>query len=252
MVALRRVRPASWWFDGLLLVGFAAVTLGVADRALIGTDVWLRDWCDHHRPGILYWPAWVGNHLGQGGWLTGICLALALWLGWRRRSVRPVLPVVAGFALTFCTITPLKLITDRPAPRANLEHVGRVWDRGYFGVGGESYPSGHLMNSIVWYGILALLLSAWLPAAWRRAVRVAPPAILCVTTVYLSFHWLTDTVAGVLLGLVLDRIMHRIPWDELPLGRRLRAAGWDTPALEVGRPADSGGDRRRELAGRRG
>ncbi|HEY2672740.1 MAG TPA: phosphatase PAP2 family protein [Rugosimonospora sp.] len=256
MVALKRVRPAGWWFDGLLLAAFVAITVGVADRALIGMDVWLRDWCDAHRPGVLYWPAWVGNHLGQGGWLTSICGILALLLAWRRHSVRPVLVVIVAFALTFCTLTPMKDITNRPAADANVEHAGRAWARGYFGVGGASYPSGHLVNSIVWYGVLALLLSAWLPVVWRRVIRVVPPAVLGVTTVYLSFHWLTDTVAGLLFGLFLDRIMRRIPWDELPLGRWLASSGWDAPGLGVG-PAQPRGDRSREPAaaadsGRRG
>ncbi|GAA5197960.1 phosphatase PAP2 family protein [Rugosimonospora acidiphila] len=251
MAAIKRVRPASWWFDGLLLAAFVAITIGVANHALIGIDVALRDWFDHHRPGVLYWPAWVGNHLGQGGWLTSICGILALLLAWRRRSVRPVLPVIVAFALTFGVLTPLKDLTDRPAADANVVHAGRAWARGYFGVGGVSYPSGHLVNSIVWYGLLALLLTAWVPVGWRRVIRVVPPSVLAVTTVYLSFHWLTDTVAGLLLGLVLDRIMHRIPWDDLPLGRRLAAAGWAGPGLGTGRPADPRGGRSPELAGRR-
>src|SRR5215469_15820110 len=100
-VVLRRVTPASWWWDLLLGLGFIAITLGVSSRALIGIDVGLRDWCDSHRPDAAYWAARLLNLLGQGGWLTGICLVLALFLVWRRRSVRPVLPVVTAFVLTF-------------------------------------------------------------------------------------------------------------------------------------------------------
>jgi hypothetical protein len=44
----------------------------------------------------------------------------------------------------------------------------------------------------------------------------------------------TDTVAGVLLGIFLDRLLRRVPWDDLPLGRRLQATGWDRPALNSG------------------
>jgi membrane-associated phospholipid phosphatase len=230
VIALRRVRPDGWWWDLLLALGFVAVTLGVSSRALIGADVWLRDWCDSHRPSVAYWAARALNLLGQGSWLTAICLLLAAFLVWRRHSIRPVLPVVTAFVLTFVSATVVKGLADRPAPHAPS---GAGYTRGYFGDGGVSYPSGHLVNAIVWYGVLALLLTAWLPDRWRRLLRIAPPVILCISTVYLGYHWLTDTAAGVLLGLLLDRIVYRIPWDGLPLGRRLATRGWAGPAVEV-------------------
>jgi membrane-associated phospholipid phosphatase len=59
---------------------------------------------------------------------------------------------------------------------------------------------------------------------------VVPPVVLCFSTVYLGYHWLSDTVAGVLFGLLLDRLLWRTPWDELPLGRRLTATRWAGPA----------------------
>jgi membrane-associated phospholipid phosphatase len=226
---LRPIRPAGWWPDALLAAAFVAVTLAVAAGAFLGWDLALRNWSDTHRPGTPYWLARAGNLLGQGGYLAELVLVLAVVLAWRRHSVRPVLPVAVAFALTFGILTPLKAWTDRAAPHAFvLPHPERL------GSGGVSYPSGHLVNAIVWYGLLALLLGPWLPVVWRRAVRVAPPVLLCLTTVYLGFHWLTDTVAGLLLGLLLDRVMRRVPWDDVPLGRRLHKAGWDRPAAESG------------------
>jgi membrane-associated phospholipid phosphatase len=232
VIALRRVRPDGWSWDLLFVLGFAVVTLGLATHALTGIDVSVRDWCDGHRPSVAYWTARALNLLGQGSWLAGICLVLACLLAWRRHSVRPVLPVVLAFVLTFVSVTILKHLTDRPAPHAQSGHT-----RGYFGDGGVSYPSGHLVNAIVWYGVLALLLTAWLTERWRRVLRVVPPAALCLSTVYLGYHWLFDTVAGVLLGLLLDRIIYRTPWDDLPLGRRLSASGWAAPAVESPAPA---------------
>jgi membrane-associated phospholipid phosphatase len=226
----RRVRPAGWWFDGLLVAGFVAITLALADGALLGLDLSVRDWCDRHQPAPLHSLASVGNRLGQGTPLTALCLLLALFLVWRRHSVRPVFPPVLAFILTFGTLTPLKDITDRAAPHAwSLAHPER------FGSGGAEYPSGHLTNAIVWYGVLALLLAQWVTGVWRRLLRIAPPVILCCTTIYLGYHWLTDTVAGVLLGLFLDRLMSRIRWDDLPLGRRLNSTGWTAPGLDQAR-----------------
>lgn len=228
-----RSRWAGIWIDLALLVGFAAVTLAVANGWLLGWDLAIRDWSDGHRPTFALRLAQAGNLLGQGGPLTLICLLLALALVLRRHSVRPLLPVAAAFALTFASISLLKAAADRAAPRAyEMAHPER------FGSGGVSYPSGHLANAVVWYAVLALLLTAWWGTGWftstrRRVVRVVPPIVLVVTTVYLSYHWLTDTVAGLLLGLLLGRWMTRVNWDRVPLGRWLSATGWAAPALVV-------------------
>jgi membrane-associated phospholipid phosphatase len=94
-----------------------------------------------------------------------------------------------------------------------------------------SYPSGHMGNSLVWYGVIALLTAALIkrPLTAREAflIRFLPVMILFCTTVYTGFHWLTDSIAGVLLGLFLTRLMARIPWEALPLPS-LR--GWNRPA----------------------
>jgi membrane-associated phospholipid phosphatase len=218
-----------WWPEVLLAAGFAVLTwaLMVGAGPLLDLDVAVRGWVDSHRPHAAGLVALTGNYLGQGGVLAMLCGGLALVLVWRRHTVRPLLPVATAFLLTVATLQPLKSLTARPAPHALRHHAERL------GTGGQSYPSGHLVNALVWYGVLALLLAPWLTPAVRRLVRLVPPAVLTVTTVYLGFHWVTDTAAGLMLGFLLDRLLHRVPWDSVPLGRRLH--GWDGPGLP-GRP----------------
>ena len=78
---------------------------------------------------------------------------------------------------------------------------------------------------------MALLIAALLRRPLRArevfAIRVVPVAIVFCTTVYLGFHWVTDSVAGLLLGVVLARLIERIPWDRVPLPR---LGGWERPA----------------------
>jgi membrane-associated phospholipid phosphatase len=72
-----------------------------------------------------------------------------------------------------------------------------------------SYPSGHVVNAIVWWGVIV-----WLALKVARVpvklMRLAPPIIVFCTTIYLGFHWLTDNVAAVFLGLFLTRIIDRV------------------------------------------
>ncbi len=211
----RPVRPAGWWFDLLLLAGFALLTVLLANGLLLGVDQTISDWCFAHRPDAGYWAARAFNYLGNGGPLTLICLAIALLLGLRGRSIRPVLPVVAAFVLTGVAIEPIKLWTHRAAPTSRLPDAVDLFNSLPPGVSSVSYPSGHMVNTVVWYGILALLLTPWLTPALSRWLRFAPPAVVLVTTIYLNFHWATDSVAGLLLGVFLDRLLTRAPWGDL-------------------------------------
>ncbi|MGW4501377.1 phosphatase PAP2 family protein [Micromonospora sp. NPDC004336] len=240
---LRPVRPAGWWFDALLLAGFAALTLALARGRLHDLDLAVSDWAYAHDPAPLYWTARVFNLLGQGGWLLmPVSGALALAVGWRRHSVRPLLLVAGAFVLTYLTIGPLKLWTDRAAPSATVKEpflppgeAVEIFNRLPAGAYSMSYPSGHVANAIVWYGVIAVLLTALtagrLPPVAYRLVRFAPPAILLVTTTYLNFHWLTDGLAALLLGVVLDRVLHRVPWDDLPLPGVPR--DWNRPFISA-------------------
>jgi membrane-associated phospholipid phosphatase len=227
-VAVVRISRRSWWTEGLLSAGFVALTVALANGLFLGLDVDVDHWARTHRPPVLYWLARGGNYLGQGTWLAVIALGIAVYLGWRRHTVRLVLPVLAAELLSGVTVLAFKSTLHR-APPNNQNHVAHP-ERLFSDPLSFSYPSGHLVVAIVWYGIIALLLTGVLPAGWLRAIRAVPPVTLFITTVYLSFHWLSDTVAGVLLGLLLYRLLLRVPWHSMPLGRRLTAAGWARPA----------------------
>ncbi|NJP31559.1 phosphatase PAP2 family protein [Micromonospora thermarum] len=228
---LRPVRPAGWWFDVVLLAGLVALTAALAAGHLFGLDRAVDDWSDAHRPAVAYWVARILNYLGQGTPLTLIAAGLGALLAVRLRSVRPLLPPVAGFAATYLTIGPLKVWTARPAPSASRQEPFLPPERTLplfqddlplrFA---QSYPSGHVANAIVWYAVIALLLAPLLRTYGRAAptrlvtvVRIVPPLVVLCTTTYLGWHWLTDSVAGLLLGLLLDRLLHRVPWDDVPL-----------------------------------
>jgi membrane-associated phospholipid phosphatase len=221
----------GWLPDAVLVLALAALTGAVAAGIFHGLDLATRDWVDSHRPTPAYVIARALNYLGQGTPLAILAMGLAVLLAWRVHSVRPVLPVLAAYVLLVFAVGPMKVLTDRAAPH-KPEGVANRED---FLSGGMSYPSGHTANTVVWYGVLVLLLTALAPAAMRPAARLAvrlgPPVVVAVVTTYLGFHWLTDTVAGLIAGVVLDRLLRRVDWDAVPLhripgSRRLAERGW--------------------------
>lgn len=223
--------------DALLAALFAAVFAGItaalaAGGLLIDLDLAVRAWAEAHRPGPAEAVGRVLNRLGQGGPLLGICVVLSLWLGllrWKRaagwwRSLQPPLYVVAAAVLVVPTVLAVKAVTERGAPSSPLppEQTVRLMGPLPPGAYDAGYPGGHAVNTIVWYGVLLLLATALLHAYGRAgpppwlylSIRIAVPVVVTAVTVYLSFHWLTDSLAGLALGLAIDRV--------LALLRRLR------------------------------
>ncbi|WP_130509460.1 phosphatase PAP2 family protein [Krasilnikovia cinnamomea] len=226
-VAVRtRARPVTgWWLDAALLAGFVALTFALARGHLLALDEAIADWALAHQPAALYWPARVLNYLGQGGQvLMPVTVLLMVLLIRRTRSVRPVLVFLSAFVLMYLTVGPLKVWLDRAAPKFEGPDRAVLFNPYASGFKALSYPSGHVANALVWYAAIALLAAALLRAYGRElppralvALRLLPPVIVFCTTTYLAFHWITDSVAGLLLGLILVRLMARVPWDRVPL-----------------------------------
>ena len=222
----------GWWFDLVLVAAFAGLTAALIDGHLLTLDQRVADWSLSHQPAPFYWTARVLNYLGQGGQvLMPVGFILTVLLMRRTRSIRAAFPAVAAFLLTALTVGPLKIWADRAAPAFDGPDKAVMFNPFADGAKAMSYPSGHLGNSLAWYAAIALLAAALLGRPLSRweafAVRVLPVVIVFATTVYTGFHWLTDSIAGVLLGLVLARVIERVPWDAIPLPR-LR--GWAGPA----------------------
>lgn len=219
-----RLRVPSWWPEVLYGGGAVAVTLllAVGFDPLLDLDVVLRDWVDAHRPPWFYWTLRGVNYLGQGTPLALLCFGIALVFARRTRSVRPVLPVLVAYPAVYLSIGGLKFTTHRPAP-----HYGGPE---FFADPAQiSYPSGHAVNSIVWYGLLALLLARHLPPVPVRVVRVVVAVGICFATTYLGFHWLTDTMTGLLIGLLINRLLRRVEWETISLPAFL--GGWRRDAV---------------------
>ncbi|WP_213452337.1 phosphatase PAP2 family protein [Rhizomonospora bruguierae] len=209
------MRPRSWWPDAAAAAGFIALTLALIwVPSLLRLDLAVRDWVDSHRPPPVKWLVLGMDILGQGGPIMILTLIVGFVLAWRDRSARPIGPAGLAPILTTASIVPLKMLTQRGSP-----HEGPVTM--FAGSHYTEYPSGHVNNGLVYYGALALLLAPYLSGWAREVLRWAPGVLVAFGTTYIAYHWLTDSIAGYLLGFVMVRLLLRVPWARLPLPRAL-------------------------------
>jgi undecaprenyl-diphosphatase len=153
--------------------------------------------------------SWLGS-----AWVNWpLRAAAAGLLAWRRHWLR-----LSAFALAVLTsevlIGTVKAAVDRPRPPASLIVTS-----------GAAFPSGHAIASAVTAIGLVLAFVDPGPARWRWEVRaVAFATVMALSRVYLRAHWLSDTVAGGLLGAGLA-----LGWPALLVALRRRGQPVEPP-----------------------
>jgi undecaprenyl-diphosphatase len=146
--------------------------------------------------------SWLGSV-----WVNWPLRILAvLLLAWRRHWLR-----LGAFALSVITsealIGTVKAAVDRPRPPGSL-----------IATSAAAFPSGHAVASAVTAVGLVLVLAPPGKARWRWEVyAVVFTSVMALSRVYLRAHWLSDTVAGALLGAGLA-----LGWPALLLALRER------------------------------
>ncbi len=192
--------PPSWgrriW--GLCLAGFLSLTVLVLvdDGAALAWDVAVADRTATVRND-------AATHLAVAlGWL-GLVPAVAVWAGTAavlvdrrcRTPWRCVLRVVAVLCLDVVLVAAVKRLVDRPRPPS---------DGWLVTVSTSSFPSGHATATAAAVAVLVLsVVAARLSRRTRVGTLIAATLIVVAmdwSRVYLGVHYLTDVVAGTLLG----------------------------------------------------
>lgn len=113
------------------------------------------------------------------------------------RQTRAAVLVGAGSLIGYGLMVALKHLVGRQRPPA---------EAGLLDIDTFSMPSGHAMTATIVYGLIAV--AGYHGSSWVRAHRlvllVAPVLAMAIgwSRVYLGVHWMTDVVAGWLLGVV--------------------------------------------------
>lgn len=138
--------------------------------------------------------------------ITGL---LVLFLCWRWRSRTPLVLTVIAVGGSLVMTLAGKTLVGRARP--SLADAIPPFEST------PSFPSGHTLNATVIAGIVCYLMLHWFRTRGMRALWVVLATAYAVTMglsrVYLGHHWLTDVIAGWLLGLawvLVVIILHRL------------------------------------------
>src|SRR5579875_3864097 len=193
-------RSRHTWLCAVLLAGVALVTWDVLSYGPLTR----LDWATHlyvekHVRGAWWWLCYAGSLMGNE-WVLYVPLGLTSLIAaaWHR-SLRP-LAVTAGVCIWLVLFIPLfKIEVSRSWPRSGVDLM--------FYPGGSEFPSGHDVNAIVIWGLFLELLASssrraarWLPVRTRRWLVVVATAAAGLGMVGLDYHWLSDVLAGWMLG----------------------------------------------------
>ncbi|MFT4220479.1 MAG: phosphatase PAP2 family protein [Microbacterium sp.] len=176
------VRPL--WV-GLVLLA-AAVALGVwVHGGPLGIDRATQEFFVSVRGPALESIAFALNWVG-GGWFAVYAVPLlgAALLALRRRFWAAGY-FVAALAVSALFVQIVKHVFGRVRP----DDMIVVSDFG-------SFPSGHTANAAT----MAVVLAVLFPRVWVAVAGAAWMALMAMSRMLLGAHWLTDTVAGALLG----------------------------------------------------
>ncbi|GAA2741098.1 hypothetical protein GCM10009868_05860 [Terrabacter aerolatus] len=126
-----------------------------------------------------------------------LALVAVAVITWRRRRWTPIVLTLIAAAGSLAMTVVGKNVVDRARPPASLAVPPLEVS--------PSFPSGHTLNATVLTTIVVYLVLIESTAAWQRTLAITLGTVFVVTMglsrVFLGHHWLTDVLAGWLIGL---------------------------------------------------
>jgi undecaprenyl-diphosphatase len=180
----------------LSLLLFAWLAEEVLESETLRFDNYVRagvhSWASPGLTRLMQIMSWIGAINFLGGFVV-FCVALLLYLRWRRAALL-VLVAVAG-AIPLDTILKVAFHRARPDP-----FFGTPLPASY------SFPSGHALFSVCVFGVLAAVTTARVRQSWVRAVvwsfAAALVLLIGLSRIYLGVHYPSDVVAGYLAAAI--------------------------------------------------
>jgi membrane-associated phospholipid phosphatase len=180
---------------GLLTVPLVYILVDIfVEGPLTRLDVRINDWNGQQAIPSLDQAAWVYDKLGQRSVLVPILLLVAVPFARKNRSWRPVVLACMSFLVLNVVVGAMKIVIGRSQTETGNPAVLQ---------GDIIFPSGHSSNMVLTGGVIVYLF--WRYAQNPPLRRIAAgwavlTTLTCLTSLYIGSHWLTDLIAGALVG----------------------------------------------------
>ncbi|WP_018600448.1 phosphatase PAP2 family protein [Mycobacterium sp. 155] len=217
-----RYRTPPWRATTIRIMGLVLAFCAIAVQ--VGRNDWLTDvdyvvtdWIVAHRSPVLdIVMLGITSLFGPAATIvvTGV---VAAGIGWRRRSALTALTVIGTVSGAAAAGALIKLLVGRPRPPLILRETV---EQGY------SFPSGHVTAAAALFGIAAVMIGGRSRILQPLLAGIGGVAVCLValSRIYLGVHWLSDVVAGALLGAVAvclaTAALHIDRWCRGTSGRR--------------------------------
>jgi membrane-associated phospholipid phosphatase len=179
----------------LLSVSLVYVTFDIfVHGPLTKLDVRLQSWDGQAAIPSLDSAAWAYDKVGQRSVLVPILLLVAGVFARRHRTWRPVVLAAMSFLVLNVVVGAMKILIGRAETETGNPDVLQ---------GGVIYPSGHSSNMVLTGGVIVYLFLRYArnpPLRWIAGVWSVLTTLTILTSLYIGSHWLTDLIAGALVG----------------------------------------------------
>ncbi|WP_316799464.1 phosphatase PAP2 family protein [Pedobacter frigidisoli] len=181
-----------------LVVAFVSLSIFVAQHIIWEVDLKISlfiqqfqsDWLDKLMLAISFF-----GELPYSLLSVVVVALIFYWQKYKREALFILTVLLSGLI-----ILGVKNVINRPRPTSfyvRLVEVNRF----------QSYPSGHTLSYVLFFGFLIILMShlKGIPKTTRMIVSACSFFLIVMVApsrIYLGAHWFTDTLGGFLLGLI--------------------------------------------------
>jgi undecaprenyl-diphosphatase len=188
-------------FFGMFLVVTVLVALGAFDRLNLRLMTYLQNRGSYGQDLGLGLFSYLGSI--EVTLVIAVLIGIALFRGLRLLAVLPVAFVLLGSGLEILG----KDLIHSVGPSRLLQRFPHILPSFSHNVGHYSYPSGHVLRATITYGLVLYLAERW-ELFGRDSSRLSPVLALVILfvgygVIYLGWHWFSDALGGLLLGLTL-------------------------------------------------
>ena len=193
-----RISRSTAISGAVLLAVFAALAFLVVLNAswLTRVDLAVTEEISETHNGLLNRVVGAITLLGDRIVIGSVLLAVAIWVWGSGRCRTPVAVLAGAFLVNPIIEASLKGLVGRERPDIARLVTGD----------GPSFPSGHVLATVGFYGVLGLI--AWRSSTKRSlgvgalAASAIVIALVGFSRIYLGVHWMSDVVGGFLVGAV--------------------------------------------------